>query len=125
MTEGRKENNNRLTQFLRFFVDIIKNNSLSITASGITKSGTSSIWPFKNFKTSSTFSLFCLGALSAPRQTLRLYCSNSSWCCWVSLFCFLSVAIYCGRSFLPDSNALILLSTLLSLSLSIIFANLI
>ena len=35
--------------------------ALSITASGISRSGTSSIKPFTNLKTSSAFSLFCFG----------------------------------------------------------------
>ena len=47
--------------------------ALSITGSSISRSGTSSIRSFKYLKTSSAFSLFCLGTLSSLRQSLRPY----------------------------------------------------
>ena len=87
MTELCKVDNNRLTHFLHFFclvfvVVIFRSGpilcALSVTTSGISRSGTSSIKPFTNTKTSSAFSLSCLGTLSILKQSLRPYCSNSS-----------------------------------------------
>ena len=55
-----------LHTFCVFFVGVIRTNlcALSVTSSGISRSESSSIKPFKNLKTSSAFSLFCLGTLS-------------------------------------------------------------
>ena len=128
MTEGRKEHNNRLTQVLCFFVGIIKNNSMFSVYYGFRHL---KVWNFFNlafYKFQDVFIFFVIlfrNTISSKADSATALFQLITLL--LSFFGFFSpsVVICCGRSFLQDSNALILLSTLLSISLSIIFASLI
>ena len=86
MKEGRKRTIIDLHTFCVFLFGPILC-ALSVTTSGNSRSGNSSTRSFTNLKTSSAFSLCCLGTISLLGRSLRLYFSNLSQHYWFSLLC--------------------------------------